>query len=172
MLPVPGTPPPAEVSVDAALVRRLLTEQQPDLAALDVALVAEGWDNVMFRLGGDMLVRLPRRALAANLVVHEQTWLPRLAPSLSIPIPAPIRCGRPAAGYPWHWSVLPWIPGTNALETPLHDSQARQLGRFLSELHAIDLPREPPHNPYRGGPLADRRETDAERLQRLAASGV
>jgi hypothetical protein len=38
-----------------------------DLAGLPLADTAEGWDNHLFRLGDALAVRLPRRALAANL---------------------------------------------------------------------------------------------------------
>ena len=96
--------PAAELDVDEALVRALLEEQHPDLAGLPLRLVANGWDNVLFRLGDDLVVRLPRRELAVPLVEHEQRWLPELAPRLPLPIPAPVRVGRPGAGYPWPWA--------------------------------------------------------------------
>lgn len=50
------------------LVRSLLAEQHPELASSTLELVDEGWDNVTFRLGADLAVRLPRRELAAELV--------------------------------------------------------------------------------------------------------
>ncbi len=92
--------PAAEVDVTEELVRTLLIEQCPDLADLELELLANGWDNAIFRLGDELTVRLPRRALSAELVAHEQRWLPELAPRLPLPIPAPIRCGRPSARYP------------------------------------------------------------------------
>ena len=87
--------PAAEVDVDDALVRSLLEEQHPDLADRALTLVANGWDNVLFRLGEDLIVRLPRRAQSAPLVAHELRWLPELAPRLPLPVPAPIRAGAP-----------------------------------------------------------------------------
>ena len=101
--------PAAEVDIDERLVRRLLGDQHPDLAHLPLSLVANGWDNVIFRLGPDMTVRLPRRQLAAELVVNEQRWLPELAPRLSIPIPTPLRIGLPHDVFPWHWSSRPLV---------------------------------------------------------------
>src|SRR5260370_623550 len=86
--------PPAEVSVSADLVRRLLAAQQPDLAHLPITVMANGWDNLICHLGSDLLVRLPRRAMAADLVVHEIRWLPVLAPRLPLPVPVPVRAGR------------------------------------------------------------------------------
>ncbi|KPV49108.1 phosphotransferase, partial [Kouleothrix aurantiaca] len=84
-----GTPA-AEVATDAGLVRALLAEQHPDLAELPVQELAAGWDNAMFRLGDRLVMRLPRRAAAADLIAHEQAWLPQLAARLPLPIPAPL----------------------------------------------------------------------------------
>ena len=69
--------------------------QHPDLAGPIVRL-ANGWDNVMFRLGERYVVRLPRRSIAARLVVQEQRWLPGIARLVSVPVPAPVRVGLPA----------------------------------------------------------------------------
>src|SRR5215216_3227940 len=97
--PVQIGTPAAEVVIDAALVAELLAEQHPDLAHLPLRAVDAGWDNALFRLGDQLAVRLPRRAIAAPLIVHEQAWLPRLAEQLALPIPAPTRIGTPARGY-------------------------------------------------------------------------
>src|SRR4051794_37219240 len=150
--------PAAEVDVDEALVRRLLAEQCPKLARRPLRLLAFGWDNVVYRLGDDLVVRLPRRQVAAELIEHEQQWLPQLAPHLPLPIPAPVFVGRPGSGYAWHWSVTPWFDGDNALRTPPDDllDAAVVLGRFCAALHQPASPGAPA-NPVRGGPLTTRR---------------
>jgi aminoglycoside phosphotransferase (APT) family kinase protein len=150
-------PPAAEVDVIPGLVRDLLAEQHPDLADLPLRELDAGWDNSIFRLGPDLVVRLPRRALAAPLVLHEQRWLPTLAGRLPLPIPVPVRAGRPTAAYPWPWSITPWFEGASALTAPVADPAevARQLGGFLAALHQ-PAPADAPPNPYRGMPLADR----------------
>ena len=110
--------PAAEVTIDTSVVRALLQEQHADLAHLSLIEVGEGWDNKLFRLGEDLAVRLPRRAASAALIEHEQRWLPRLSPRLPLPVPAPIRVGRPGCGFPWSWSVVRWFPGQSALLAP------------------------------------------------------
>lgn len=151
--------PAAEVHIDAQLVRALLCDQHPDLADLELMPLASGWDNVIFRLGDTLTVRLPRRALSAPLIEHEQRWLPELAPRLPLPIPAPVRRGRPGNGYPWSWSVTPWFPGVPAIEVPPDDlaHAASTLGRFLAALHR-SAPADAPENAWRGIPLAHRAE--------------
>ena len=71
--------PAAEVDVFVELVRRLLAEQHPDLAGQALGVLANGWDNMVCTVGADLLARLPRRAQAAELVAHEQRWLPVLS---------------------------------------------------------------------------------------------
>ena len=161
--------PAAEVDVSVSLVRKLLEAQHPDIARLPLEVIANGWDNVVCRLGDDLIVRLPRREVAAQLVLHEQRWLPILAPRVPLPIPAPVRVGHPSDDYPWPWSVVPYLSGRSAAEDPPEDLRAAAIsvGTFLGKLHA-PAPPDAPINPFRGIRLADRRATLAGRIASLA----
>lgn len=162
------TTPAADIAIDERLVRALLAAQHPDLAGLSLTPLGEGWDNAMFRLGDDLVVRLPRRAAAAELVVHEQTWLPALAPALTLPAPVPVRVGGPHGDYPWAWSVIPWIAGEAADLAPPHASEAPRLADFLRALHQ-PAPANAPVNTVRGVPLAARQQSVETRLASLRA---
>ena len=101
-----------EVDIDASLVGRLIAGQFPEWAGLPVSrLRSSGTENAMFRLGEDMVVRLPRYPGAVDDVAHEQRWLPRLGPRL--PVAALVQLGRgaPGAQFPCPWSVLRWLDG-------------------------------------------------------------
>ena len=51
-----------EIPIDAELVRALVGRQLPQYAGLDVRpLGASGSTNALFRLGADLLVRMPRQ---------------------------------------------------------------------------------------------------------------
>jgi aminoglycoside phosphotransferase (APT) family kinase protein len=162
--------PAAEVDIDEPLVRSLLAEQHPDLASVSLVELDAGWDNTLWRLGGDLLVRLPRRAVAAPLTVHEQRWLPTLGPALPLPVPVPVRAGRPSARYPWSWSIVPWFEGTPGDRTALiaPAAVAEQLGGFLRALHR-PAPTDAPPNPFRGVPLVDRLDAFELRVRDLDA---
>ncbi|MGC1308728.1 MAG: aminoglycoside phosphotransferase family protein [Phormidesmis sp.] len=162
-----GTPS-AEVEIDAVLVSRLLAEQHPDLRDLSIQFIGAGWDNAMFRLGDRLAVRLPRRAIAASLIEKEQRWLPQLAKQLPLPVPAPYRVGKPNALYPWHWSIIPWLPGQTADRLRINANPARQFALFLKALH-IPPPNNAPQNPFRGVPLIQRVPLLNERLPRVDA---
>lgn len=167
--------PPPDFDVDAALVTRLVAAQHPDLAA-PVRLVANGWDNAIFRLGDRYAVRMPRRVLAVALAYNEQRWLPRLAPRLSVPIPAPVRIGRPAPelGYDAPWSIVPWFRGSSAVgfEAAARGAAAHDLATFVAEF-AVPAPTDAPANPFRGVPLAARDDDVRARLAsgRVPAAG-
>jgi len=167
--PPQGTPP-ADFPIDGALVRRLIDAQLPQYSQLPLHHLDSGFDNEMYRLGQDLLVRLPRREVAQVLIRNEQRWLPELAPHLPLQIPAPLAVGEPMFGYPWSFSVLPWIAGESAdLAYPEKD-QAVVLARFFKALHSIAQPdcNRAPDNPYRGGPLRERVELMDRRLAKLA----
>jgi aminoglycoside phosphotransferase (APT) family kinase protein len=165
--------PVADVDISAELVRRLLASQHPDLAQLPVEFLANGWDNALFRLGTELVVRLPRRQLAATIIEHEQRWLPSLAPRLPLPVPYPERTGRSALGYPYSWSVVPYIPGTPAADAEPGDldqaAAAAAVGGFLGALH-VPAPPDAPANPFRGVPLATRAPNLAANLEFLGGA--
>ena len=158
--------PPAEAKIDDDLVRALLHDQHPDLAGLPLRWESSGWDNVTYRLGDTLAVRLPRIAAAAELIRKEQEWLPRLAPDLPVAVPTPVRVGEPGAGYPWPWSVVPWFDGTSAEHEALAVAEAGRFGRFLSILHR-PAPPDAPRTTYRGIPLTSV-EGMPERIAALA----
>ena len=163
---MPAGKPDAEIDIDEKLIRRLLSDQHPDLAALTLDHLGSGWDNVMYRLGTELTVRVPRRRIAAQLLVNKQTWLPTLASGLPIPIPAPIRIGEPTSFYPWHWSVLPWFEGDCADVVTLANTEAERFARFLIALHQT-APGDAPHNPVRGVPIQVREANTLERMERV-----
>jgi len=160
-----GTPI-ADIEIDVALVYRLLADQHPDLAHLPIHPLDAGWDNAMFRLGDHWCVRLPRRTVAAALIEHEQTWLPRIADQLPIPVPQLYRLGKPSLDYPWSWSVLPWLPGVTADQQEPHATQITHFAACLRSLH-VPAPHNAPLNPVRGVPLSQRAAAVEERMQRL-----
>lgn len=168
--------PGAELLIDEHLVRRLLIEQAsalvPDAGSTHLAHAADGWDCSVWRLGTGLAVRLPRRAVAAPLIRHEQSVLGEISARLTssgVRVPAPLFAGEPGAGYPWAWSIVPWFDGSSGLSVPRRDRRgwAAPLAAALSALHAV-APAGYPANPVRGVPLADRAEAVAARFASLS----
>ncbi len=167
-----GDTPASHVDITISLVRRLVAAQFPQWADLPIKPVEVGGvDNRTFHLGEDMTVRLPSGPWYALQVDKEQRWLPKLAPLLPLPVPVPLAKGAPAEGYPWQWSVYPWLEGETASSERIADLRqfATRLAEFLVALRRIDATGGPPpgrHNFFRGGPLT---VYDAETRQAIAA---
>lgn len=161
--------PPAEVELAVAQVEALVAGQAPGLSG-PITPLAHGWDNFLFRVGEEWLARFPRREVAVPLVGNEVRWLPELAPHLPLPIPVPMVAGEPGEGFPWPWTIVPWIDGVPAAETSKLDlgQAATELGAFLRALHVV-APAGAPANPYRGVPLAQRDEAVRQRIASLDA---
>lgn len=160
--------PGAEVEVSSRLVSDLLEDQRPDLAGLAVVPIGFGWDNFSFLVGDDLVARLPRREAAVRLVENEVRWLPEIASRLTLPVPTPVFVGRPGRGYPWPWTLVPWIPGEPLTESSDVDlrSCADEVADFLLALHEPAPPQAPP-NPFRGVPLSERDAAIRERVDGL-----
>jgi aminoglycoside phosphotransferase (APT) family kinase protein len=162
-----------EVETDVSLVRRLLAAQFPQWANLELEPVeSAGTDNAIYRLGDGLAVRLPRVERATQQVDKEHEWLPRLAPHLPLAIPVPLARGTPGEGYPWHWSVCPWLEGENATIERVADLReaATDLALFVTALQRIDPAGGPPpgkHNFGRGEPLAQRDRSTREAIRAL-----
>ena len=104
-----------EIDTDADLVRRLLRAQHPQWADLPIErLASDGTDHAIYRLGEELVARLPRIHWATGHVARERRWLPVLAPLLPLRLPVPVASGAPGAGYPFEWCVSPWIEGPTA----------------------------------------------------------
>ncbi|MFJ4571547.1 aminoglycoside phosphotransferase family protein [Streptomyces sp. NPDC088846] len=163
-----------EAEIDVSLVRRLVGAQFPQWADLPLDPVASaGTDNALYRLGEDMVVRLPRIPGAADQVAKEQQWLPRLAPLLPLPVPEPLGQGTPGEGYPWNWSVYPWLKGANVERIADPGRTAVDLAGFVTALHAIGTDGGPPpggHNFFRGVPLAARDAATRGAIAELAVA--
>ncbi len=142
------------------MVRRLIAGQFPQWSELDVVPVdVGGWDNVTFRLGDDLSVRLPSSEGYAPQVAIEVQWLPWLAPRLPLPVPDPIAVGRPDQTFPFPWSVRRWLAGSPATVDRVGDLDllAVDLAGFLTSLQRIDPSGGPlpgRRNGFRGGALA------------------
>jgi aminoglycoside phosphotransferase (APT) family kinase protein len=139
-----------ELPTDAALVRRLLAAQFPQWAGLPVEpLASSGTVNALYRLGDDLVVRLPRLEWGARALALDREWLSRLAPLLPVEIPVPIASGAPSAEFPWEWGIYPWLDGVH----PDCDAEPEPLAAFVRALHDVRLDGAPPAR--RGRPLGE-----------------
>ena len=147
----------ADITSDVAAA--LVAAQCPQWAHLPVrAVPIDGNDNTSFRLGDDMLVRLPSHERYVLGVHKEHRWLPWLAPQLPLPIPEPMYLGHPGSDFPRSWSVYRWIEGETLSMERIDDpvQLAHDVADFLRVLCSLDPtdgPRAGQQNFMRGLPL-------------------
>lgn len=136
-----------EIDIDDATVRQLVLTQFPQWADQPLNRhPSTGTDNVIFKLGDDMGLRLPLIRGAVSQVHKEWDWLGKLEPQLPASIPIPLAKGEPGLGYPYPWLIYPWIAGEDlqhASDVDL-DGAARDVASFVVALEKVDIAGNPP----------------------------
>ncbi len=158
------------------LARKLILSQFPEYADLAITSVEkQGHDNRTYRLGDELLIRMPTAEFYALKVPKEQELLPKLAPHLSISIPAPIKIGVSSDDYPYPFSIYQWLEGQSANHLQIHDKAlepiALQLAMFLKELQSIegvDGPAPGQHNWWRGDHVSVYNEGACKQIAELS----
>jgi aminoglycoside phosphotransferase (APT) family kinase protein len=164
------------MDITLELAKKLIVTQFPEYAELNVSEVEQqGLDNKTYRVGDDMLIRMPTAESYALKVPIEQELLPTLAKHLSIAIPAPIKMGKPSDDYPYAFSIYKWLDGSSANHVTLDEQSlenlAFDLATFLKELQAItdvEGPSPGQHNWYRGDHISVYDSGAREQIAKLA----
>ena len=129
----PDDAPPLDAPVAAAVVAAQFRELRP----VDAAFLGDGCDSSAFLINGRWLFRFPKRADVEQQLLVERRILPRLAAHAPVPIPEYRFFGQPSPAFPFHFGGYPKLPGTPAIRLAPSPSLARDIGRFLSWLHAV-----------------------------------
>lgn len=150
-----------EVDINQEIVESLISIQFPEYVDLSLeAVQSSGTDNALYKLGDELVVRLPRTAAKEPPIEKEYKWLPLLAPRLPLAVPTPVAVGKPNESYPFKWAIYHWLEGKPAADSPPTDlnQAAKVLADFICALQDIDTTGAPiPHGDYdRGVPLIRR----------------
>jgi aminoglycoside phosphotransferase (APT) family kinase protein len=131
-----------EIHLDVSLVRALVDRAFPEYAghALEAARDS-GSSNALFRLGSDLVVRLPRQPGGGATIDKEARWLPYVGERVTVAVPEIVGIGEPALGYGERWAITRWLDG--AIPAPGYAASrglATDLARFVRELRAMEVP--------------------------------
>ena len=148
-----------EYAIDKALVRGLVDRQFPEFADLPlIALAASGSSNRLFRLGDELLVRLPRQPGGGHTIAREHLWLPHICKHLPVTVPEPVALGAATEVYAEQWGITRWIDGEPATTERTSNVFAEQLAGVVCALRDAPLPDAALSDPqlagYRGQSLA------------------
>jgi aminoglycoside phosphotransferase (APT) family kinase protein len=156
-----------EIPIDADLVRELIRDQFPVYAKMSLSMLdASGSTNKLFRLGDDLLVRLPRQPGGSAGIAKEHRWLPEIGRQLPVAVPEIVALGEPGCGYGERWSIVRWLsgelPAVCGPEDPPtagRSALAADLAGVIVALRAIEVPEAAACDPtlrwYRGRPLLE-----------------
>jgi aminoglycoside phosphotransferase (APT) family kinase protein len=146
-----------EREIDDALVRSLVDEQFPTWSDLTLERAGDGTVNVIYRLGDELAVRLPRRS---DVDDKEERILLTLESRLPVEIPRFVARGR-------EFTVHTWLKG----ELPHGKLPADDVAALVRALRTLggDGP-EPAGG--RGRPLHERDDAVRDALRRVDAPGA
>jgi len=126
----------AKPTIDESLAQKLVANQFPKFANLAIrSLKSGGTDNAVFRLGEQLVLRLPVASYAAGQLQKEMDILPSFS-ELPLQVPELVGVGRPSSLLDASWCIYSWIEGEDLTELPRNNSvqTATSLGGFLLAL--------------------------------------
>jgi aminoglycoside phosphotransferase (APT) family kinase protein len=170
-----------EIPIDVELVRGLVSRAMPAYADAPISrLTSSGSTNVLFRLGEELLVRLPRQPGGSTTISKEAEWSPVVGPHLPVAVPDVVAVFEPDRDYPESWSVVRWIEGAHpevvdpdTSVDPRREDLATDLIAVLDALRQAEVPADainlPQLHSYRGDPLATMDDTTRQNLEQCRA---
>lgn len=138
--------PSSDRPLDAQLVSGLIAAQFPGLRGQPVNWLAAGWDNELFSVGGEWILRFPRRAERVPWLTREITIMSMLAGPLAPLVPVFELIGEPSGAFPYPFVGYRRLPGVSADQIPAagRTGLAAGIAKLFSALHRIDPGGLPP----------------------------
>ncbi len=160
-----------EQLLDLAEIAEILGTANKRWKTLSLEPLGAGTDNRMYRLGPDMVLRIPRTSSSALQLHKETRWVGKVTKGLPLRSPRLI-CAIPATSNNRDtWALYDWIPGEPGTRDPRLNSRANALtlAQWIKALHAVPPMNGPvagDHNFLRGENLANREQRTHALLQR------
>lgn len=168
-----------EIAIDTSLVRRLVARQFPQYAHLELSrLTASGSSNMLFRLGSELLVRLPRQPGGGAAIGKEHCWSSHLQQQLPVAVPEIVAVGQADEEYGERFSIVRWqvgvhpaVFGSQDFANPVQRLRAEDFAGLLKAFAGMPVPEEALAAPeltrqYRGLPLAECDHYTRKNIQR------
>src|SRR5574338_546499 len=129
-------PPPTDRDLTADVVRDVVREQFPEVAAETVERLGNGWEHETYLVDGHVVFRFPRRAGGGDDFEWEESIHALVASAIgdTVGIPSITRWGRPSARFPYPFAGHELIPGIAANDPSVrfNPALADDIGRVLS----------------------------------------
>jgi aminoglycoside phosphotransferase (APT) family kinase protein len=134
-------PPPSDRELSGDVVRHVLHEQFPELAAQSLEYLGSGWEHEAYLVDHHLVIRFPRYAGVARGFEREERLLTLVASATgpSISVPRITHWGKPSTRFPHNFAGHEMIPGVAADDPSVPETPelADDLGHALTRIHAI-----------------------------------
>ena len=134
------------VTLDVGVVERLIGTQFPELAGPEIRRFGAGWDNELFSVGPEWILRFPRRAERVPWLVREIEIMRAVSQALGSLVPRFELIGEPSVVFPWPFVGYRRLAGVGADQNAALDlaGLAGDVAGMLGRLHRIDAALIPP----------------------------
>lgn len=136
----------SDLHIDVERAVGLLEGQFPELGAVSVERLGEGWDNLALLVNSKWVFRFPRRTIAVSCMEAELSALPLLPLGLGLEVPRLRFVGERTADYPSPFAGYAYLPGRTGCcsgwTRSARAGAARPLGEFLRRLHGTKISAE------------------------------
>jgi len=131
--------------LDAATVTLLVAEQFPGLAGGAVRWLGARWDNELFAVGSEWILRFPKRSERVAWLLREVEIMTVVGEAMGALVPRFDFIGEPSGRFPYPFVGYRRIPGVGADQAHFAytGGLAEEIGRVLSCLHGVDPARIP-----------------------------
>ncbi len=166
-----------EILLNVGIVRNLVDNAFPRYASLPLSkLGASGSTNVLFRLGDELLVRLPRQSGGGSAIDKEHRWLPEIGRHLPVAVPESVALGEPTLEFGERWSIVRYLEGElpkacapQDPPNPERSTLAADLADVILAFRAIEVSEAAAMDPhlrwYRGRSLVEFDEQTRQNIQ-------
>ncbi len=131
---------PTEV-IQKDTVIQLVNEQFPNLPISSIEQIGEGFDNTVFILNDEILLRFPRREVAVSILKVEKKLLPFIKEYISFQTTIPFIFGQPSEKFPWPFLGYNYIKGKPPIRLNRQErmNMIEPLAKILKQLHSIPI---------------------------------
>jgi len=127
--------------IQSDAVKQILIEQVPNLPIKSIEQIGEGFDNTVFILNDEILLRFPRRENAVTILEVEKKLLPFIKDYISFQTTIPFIFGQPSEKYPWPFLGYNVIKGKPPIRLNRQEriNMIEPLAKILKQIHSIPL---------------------------------
>ena len=131
--------PTKVIQIDTVI--QILNEQFPNILIKSIEQIGEGFDNTVFILNEEILLRYPRREVAVSILKTEKKLLPFLKDYISFQTTIPFLFGQPSEKFNWPFLGYNFIKGKPPIRLNRQEriNMIEPLANILKQLHSIPL---------------------------------